>query len=108
MWKIFLSLLQIKNVIKVTFDIQKYFKKWKSELLLKEWIEEFATDKYMVLCKYCKCALKVHRALLIEHTKTSKHIKATEPFSNQKQLKLNLTKILQVHILLNQPQSKSK
>ncbi|XP_039312918.1 uncharacterized protein LOC105206106 isoform X2 [Solenopsis invicta] len=70
--------------------IQKYRTEWKSDPLLKEWIEELSTDKYMVFCKYCKCSLKAHRALLIEHTKTSKHIKAAEPFSNQKQLKLQL------------------
>lgn len=37
--------------------------------------------------------MKAHRALLIEHTKTSKHIKAAEPFSNHRQLKLQLDQV---------------
>lgn len=69
---------------------QKYRKEWKSDSLLKEWMEELPADKFTVFCKYCKCILKAHRALLIEHTKTSKHVKAAEPFSNQRQLKLQL------------------
>jgi len=67
---------------------QKYRKEWESHPLLKDWIQEIPTDKNAVLCKYCKCILKAHRALLIEHTKTSKHVKAAEPFSKQGQSKL--------------------
>lgn len=67
---------------------QKYRKEWESDSLLKDWIKEVVDDKSAVFCKYCKCTLKAHHALLIDHTKTLKHIKAAEPFSNQRQLKL--------------------
>ncbi|XP_036149363.1 uncharacterized protein LOC118647829 isoform X1 [Monomorium pharaonis] len=67
---------------------QKYRKEWESDPLLKDWIQETPTDKSTVSCKYCGCILKAHHALLVEHTKTSKHIKAAEPFSSHRQSKL--------------------
>lgn len=59
--------------------------------MLKNWIQEIPTNKNEVFCKYCRCILKAHHALLVDHhTKTSKHIKAAEPFSSQRQSKLKL------------------
>lgn len=67
---------------------QKYRKEWESDIEIKNWIQEIATDNTIVFCKYCRCTLKAHHALLLEHTKTLKHIKVAEPFSCQRQAKL--------------------
>lgn len=67
---------------------QKYRVEWKSDVNLKDWIQPVLTDVNSVYCKFCKCVLKAHYNLLIEHAKTKKHINAAEPFSSARQIKI--------------------
>lgn len=79
------------NKSKVSYS-QKYRKEWETDIRLKGWIQEIPTDKSSVLCKFCRCVLKAHHSLLLEHTKTTKHTKVAELFSSKKQIKLNFDK----------------
>lgn len=67
---------------------QKYRVEWKLDANLKDWIQPVLTDMSSVYCKFCKCILKAHYNLLIEHSKTKKHVNAAEPFSSARQIKI--------------------
>ena len=74
--------------MKPTSYTQKYRKEWESDDKLKEWIQPILKNASLARCKFCKCDLKAHYHLLIEHTKTRKHTNAVEPFSSQRQARL--------------------
>ncbi|KAK4887400.1 hypothetical protein RN001_003671 [Aquatica leii] len=69
--------------------LQKYRKEWEKIAQFKDWLSENKTDNTKAVCKFCKCELLAKLHDLHRHTKTQKHTRAAEPYSNSRQTKLN-------------------
>jgi len=66
---------------------QKFRQEWKSNSLLKDWLEE-TDDKTLAKCKFCKSTIVARFSDLCAHSNTKKHMKSSEPFSSARQNKL--------------------
>lgn len=71
---------------------QCYRKAWETLLKLKDWIRPVESDKRKAYCVYCKCEVIAKLSDLQKYVKAKKHIKAAEPFSSERQRKLNFPK----------------
>lgn len=67
---------------------RKFRKEWLSDERVKDWLLEVPGDPSIARCKYCQCNLNVRLSDLLDHGRTKKHLKASEPFSTSRQSKL--------------------
>lgn len=63
---------------------QKFRKEWLSDYKFKTWLQEIQGDALKCRCKYCGSVMNARFADLDKHRKTTKHMKAEAPFSNQR------------------------
>ena len=64
---------------------QRFRDKWLNDPRFKDWLRKTEGDSMKGYCKYCKCQFAAKLSDLERHWLTSKHKKAQEPFSDQRQ-----------------------
>lgn len=71
---------------------QHFRVQWLTDSRFKDWLLKVDGDDTKCFCKYCKCTIAAKLSDLERHKKTLKHKKAEEPFSSQRQPKLQFVK----------------
>ena len=73
---------------KVKKYYQKFRKEWLTNESLKDWLIEVPGNPEHGRCRYCQCNINARLSDLLTHSKSKKHSKAAEPFSSERQAKI--------------------
>lgn len=71
---------------------QTYRKGWETLPELKDWLRPVSTNTKKAYCIYCKCEIVAKLYDLQNHAKAKKHVKASEPFSSDRQSRIAFPK----------------
>ncbi|CAI6357819.1 unnamed protein product [Macrosiphum euphorbiae] len=70
---------------------QKFREEWLTDALFKDWLVKIELDRNKARCRFCKTEVVAKRYDLLQHTKTKKHIEASNGFATSRSV-ANYTK----------------
>lgn len=60
---------------------QHFREEWFTDALFKDWLVKIELDRNKARCRFCKTEVVTKRYYLFQHTKTKKHIEASNGYA---------------------------